>query len=314
MLCLVAGQEVPAPVGLLAAVLGDEVHLLGVGQPGLLLRVEADGDDVELAPAGHGGGHVPAGVEHPGQHLATEHRAPVVGEDQDGRLAVDARPERRVVAVLVGKGQVQRDLVPELLVEPDVRVRPVLVLGPAGGEPLGRGLPASNSAQMPARSGRPRRLVKRFDIGPLPFTPLVFRDGLVTAFSVPGLSRSPSSRGPSPAPSPSGRPSWARPRPLSSGASAGSGPGGGRCRRWTPSDGPSWRPRPAAGPLAGRQGLGPVGVLRVAGQLDRLVHRDAPDRPGLRVGGPLGRGRHVLRPQVVGVTTAAGSPSASAGW
>src|SRR4051812_36337923 len=39
-----------------------------------------------------------------------------------------------------------------------------------GARPWAGEVPASSSAQMPARSGRPRRLVKRFDIGPLPFT------------------------------------------------------------------------------------------------------------------------------------------------
>ena len=112
------GQEVPALVGPRPLVAGHVGLLLRRGEDRPLLRVEADGQDLELLP-GHEGEH----LERPRQAVQAEraeHRAVVVDEAQDDGLLPEVVAELHVLPRLVLEGEVQGDRVAQLLVEPDL--------------------------------------------------------------------------------------------------------------------------------------------------------------------------------------------------
>jgi hypothetical protein len=115
---LVAGKEVPAVRGARAVVALEVCLFLGGGDLDGVLGIEADADHFELL-AGVEGEHAEGALES-AQDLRAEHRAAVVDErEDDGLLGLEEGGERDVAAELVVEGEVERDLLIELLVDTD---------------------------------------------------------------------------------------------------------------------------------------------------------------------------------------------------
>jgi hypothetical protein len=112
---LLADEEVPASRVALAVEGVDDGVLFVGGDLNGVGRVEADDDDVEVFA-----GFEVDRLQHLG-HAVKDHvaeaRAAVVGEDEDGRLAVHALGDGGFLAVGVGELGVHVDLVVEPLVE-----------------------------------------------------------------------------------------------------------------------------------------------------------------------------------------------------
>ena len=121
-------------------VVGQVARLLVGGEPEVVFRVDADDDHVEVL----------AGVErqrlqragHAVEHLRAQHRALVVGEGEHHRARAEELAELHVVAVFVAEHQVERQLLPDLLVDAD----------------LARGCPGFGVDRLRIASGRVRVL------------------------------------------------------------------------------------------------------------------------------------------------------------
>ena len=103
-----AGQEMPAGGGAGTAVALEIVLLLGGGDVGRFLRIEAYGEDVEFVADIklhhlHGAGE-------PGQSFSAEHGAVVVDQVQDQRLLAEVVAEFDGAAGVVDEGEIGREL------------------------------------------------------------------------------------------------------------------------------------------------------------------------------------------------------------
>ena len=113
-----AGEEVPAAGGLRPAVLRDVGLLLVRGEAEVVLRVDAHDHDVEVL----------ARVERQRlqrprqavQDLRAEHRALVIREGEHHGARAEELAELHVAAVLVPERQVERQLLPDFLVDADL--------------------------------------------------------------------------------------------------------------------------------------------------------------------------------------------------
>jgi hypothetical protein len=87
-----------------------------------LSRVEAHGDDVELLPRFEV--HDPERSDEPIEHLRAEHRAFVVHERQNDRPPAEVLAEPDRLAGFVGELQIERDLMIQALIDPDLAEQP----------------------------------------------------------------------------------------------------------------------------------------------------------------------------------------------
>src|SRR2546428_6391670 len=94
------------------------IFLLGSGDSWCLVRIEADGDHVELLA------HIKLHKAHPagesGEHLAAQHGAVVVDEVQDYWLLTEVVAQSDSLARLITERQVGRNLAVEMLFDADV--------------------------------------------------------------------------------------------------------------------------------------------------------------------------------------------------
>ena len=113
-----SGQEMPAGRGAGTAVALEIVLLLGGGDLGRLLRIEADGDDFEFVADVelhhlHGAGQA-------GEGFSAEHGAVVVDEVEDQRLLAEVIAEFDGAAGVVDESEIGRNLGVEMLLDADV--------------------------------------------------------------------------------------------------------------------------------------------------------------------------------------------------
>jgi hypothetical protein len=133
-----SGEEMPAGRGARASVALEVFLLLGGGDRGRFLRVEADRDDVELIADVEL--HHLHGAAESGEGFAAEHGAVVVDQVQDQRLRSEVVAESDGVAGVVDKGEICGNLSVEMLLNADVLEVWRADVGRRGHDALGHGL------------------------------------------------------------------------------------------------------------------------------------------------------------------------------
>src|SRR5579864_44137 len=133
-----AGQEVPAGRGAGTTVALEVVLLLGGGDGGCFLRIEADRDDIEFVAEVelhhfHGAGQA-------GENLTAQHGAVVVNQVQDQRLPAEVICEFDGASGFVDEGEIGWNLGVEMLLDADVLQIRRANVGGRGHDAFGHGL------------------------------------------------------------------------------------------------------------------------------------------------------------------------------
>ena len=113
-----SGQEMPAAYGARTAIALQVVFLLGRGDLGRLLRIEAHRDDIEFVADIKL--HHPHRAGEPGESFAAEHGAVVVDEVQDQRLFAEVFAQFDAAPGLVDEREIGRHLPVKMLLDADV--------------------------------------------------------------------------------------------------------------------------------------------------------------------------------------------------